>query len=114
MTYEETVLCLVCMHLMYVAHEDHWLDLSLCNLTGNWLRHVEEHFAGVNGGGPKVSILQSYLSLNQPVAFVSTFFEKYPVAKEQLLAHEDVEAIFDQDLQCVAILQSPGASLQWQ
>ena len=73
-TYKETVLRLVC--LMYVAHEDHWLDLSLRNLTGNWLHHVEECFTGVNGGGPcgpKVCILQSYLSLNQPVVFVSTF-----------------------------------------
>ena len=87
MTYEETVLRLV--RLMYVAHEDRWLDLSLRNLTGDWLRRVEERFAGVNGGGPKASVLQSYSSLDQPAAFVSTFFEKYPVAKEQLLAHED-------------------------
>jgi fatty acid synthase subunit alpha len=87
MTYEETVLRLV--RLMYVAHEDRWLDLSLRNLTGDWLRRVEERFAGVNGGGPKASIIQSYSSLDKPAAFVSTFFEKYPVAKEQLLAHED-------------------------
>ena len=92
MTYEETVLRLVCVRVMYVTHKDHWLDLSLRNLTGDWLHCVEQHFAGVNGGGPKVSILQSYLSLNQPVSFVSTFFEKYPAAKEQLLAHEDILA----------------------
>ncbi|KAI9439787.1 fatty acid synthase [Lactarius indigo] len=147
MTYEETVLRLV--RLMYVAHEDRWLDLSLRNLTGDWLRRVEERFAGVNGGGPKASILQSYSSLDKPSAFVSTFFEKYPVAKEQLLAHEDksyflniaqrsgqkpapfipildnsfevwfkkdslwasedIEAVFDQDPQRVAILQGPVA-----
>jgi len=65
MTYEETVLRL--MRLMYVAHEDRWLDLSqaLYNLTGDWLRRVEERFAGVNSGGPKASILQSYTSLDQ-------------------------------------------------
>jgi fatty acid synthase subunit alpha len=87
LTYEETVLRLV--HLMYVAHEDHWLDLSLRNLTGDWLRRVEERFAGVNGGGPRASELQSYSSLDKPSSFVTSFFEKYPLAKEQLLAHED-------------------------
>ena len=35
MTYKETVLCLIC--LMYIAHENCWLDLSPCNLTGDWL-----------------------------------------------------------------------------
>jgi fatty acid synthase subunit alpha len=54
MTYEETVLRLV--HLMYVAHEDRWLDLSLRNLTGDWLRRVEERFAGVNCGGPSEAL----------------------------------------------------------
>ncbi|KAI0264369.1 fatty acid synthase [Gloeopeniophorella convolvens] len=147
MTYEETVLRLV--RLMYVAHEDRWLDLSLRNLTGDWLRRVEERFAGVNGGGPKASVLQSYTSLDKPAAFINFFFEKYPLAKEQLLAHEDkayflnisqrsgqkpapfipvldntfevwfkkdslwasedIEAVFDQDPQRVAILQGPVA-----
>jgi enoyl reductase-like protein len=87
MTYEETVLRLV--RLMYVAHEDRWLDLSLRNLTGDWLRRVEERFAGVNGGGPKASELQAYSSLDKPSLFITSFFEKYPLAKEQLLAHED-------------------------
>jgi fatty acid synthase subunit alpha len=43
---------------MYVAHEDHWLDLSLHNHTGDWLRRVEERFAGVNVGGPRASELR--------------------------------------------------------
>ena len=30
---------------MYVTHEERWLDLSLRNLTGAWLRRVEERFA---------------------------------------------------------------------
>jgi len=87
MTYEETVLRLI--RLMYVAHEDRWLDLSLYNLTGDWLRRVEERFAGINSGGPKASILQSYTSPEQPSSFVTISFEKYPLAREQLLAHED-------------------------
>jgi fatty acid synthase subunit alpha len=87
MTYEETVLRLV--RLMYVTHEDRWLDLSLRNLAGDWLRRVEERFAGVNGSGPKASKLQSYSSLDEPSAFITSFFEKYPLATKQLLAHED-------------------------
>jgi hypothetical protein len=52
MTYEETVLRLV--RLMYVTHEDRWLNLSLRNLAGDWLRRIEERFAGMNGSGPKL------------------------------------------------------------
>jgi fatty acid synthase subunit alpha, fungi type len=65
MTYEEVVLRLV--QLMYVAHEEHWLDFSLRNLMGDWLCRVEGRFAGVNGGGPKASTLQSYTSLDKPL-----------------------------------------------
>jgi enoyl reductase-like protein len=36
MTYKETIFRLI--RLMYVAHEDRWLDLSLRNLKGDWLR----------------------------------------------------------------------------
>ena len=35
MTYEETVLRMVC--LTYVSHQNRWVDLSLRNLTGTWL-----------------------------------------------------------------------------
>jgi enoyl reductase-like protein len=69
MTYEEIVLHLV--RLMFVTHEDRWLDLSLRNLTRDWLRHVKEHFAGVNGSGPKASHLQSYSSLDKPSTFLT-------------------------------------------
>ncbi|TFY80295.1 hypothetical protein EWM64_g3715 [Hericium alpestre] len=99
MTYEEMVLRLV--RLMYVAHEERWVDLSLRNMTGDWLRRVEERFAGVNGGGPKASILQSYSSLDKPDAFVQEFFKAYPLATEQLLASED-KAYF------LTIAQRPG------
>lgn len=46
MTYEEVTLRLI--QLMYVAHEERRIDVSLRNLTGDWLRRVEERFAGVN------------------------------------------------------------------
>ena len=95
MTYEETVLRLV--RLMYVAHEERWVDVSLRNLTGDWLRRVEERFAGAS----KASLLQSYQQLDKPHAFVEEFFKAYPLATEQLLASED-RAYF------LAVSQRPG------
>ena len=98
MTYEEVVLRTV--RLMYVAHQERWVDLSLRNLTGDWLRRVEERFAGVNGG-EKASILQSYSSLDKPHAFVEEFFKAYPLATEQLLTTDD-------KVYFLAISQRPG------
>ncbi|KZT67951.1 hypothetical protein DAEQUDRAFT_367722 [Daedalea quercina L-15889] len=98
MTYEEVVLRMV--RLMYVAHEERWVDLSLRNLTGDWLRRIEERFAGIDRGS-KASILQSYSSLDKPTDFIQQFFAEYPVATEQLLASED-KAFF------LAISQRPG------
>lgn len=99
MTYEETVLRLV--RLMFVSKQKRWIDKSLRNLTGDWLRRVEERFAGVNNTGNKSSLLQSYASLDDPSAFVESFFKAYPLATEQLLAADDV-AYF------LAIAQRPG------
>ena len=98
MTYEETVLRMV--RLMFVSHEKRWVNNSLRNLTGDWLRRVEERFAGVNGEGVK-SLLQNFSSLNNPLPFVKCFFNAYPLAAEQLLAAEDT-AYF------LAISQRPG------
>lgn len=86
MTYEEVTLRMI--RLMYVAHEERWIDISLRNLTGDWLRRVEERFAGVNGS-LKASILQSFKLLDKPQAFLEEFFKTYPQATEQLLAAED-------------------------
>jgi fatty acid synthase subunit alpha len=71
------------------------VDNSLRNLTGDWLRRVEERFAGVNGEGVK-SLLQNFSSLNKSLPFVKSFFEAYPLAAEQLLAAEDI-AYFPND-----------------
>ena len=65
MTYEETVLSMV--RLMYVSHQNRWVDLSLRNLADDWLRCIEERSAGVNGGGQIPSILQSFTSLDQTI-----------------------------------------------
>ena len=69
-------------------------------VSGDWLRRVEERFAGVNGA-VKTSILQSYAALDHPLRFVDEFFGKYPLAREQLLASED-RAYF------LAIAKQPG------
>jgi enoyl reductase-like protein len=98
MTYEDTVHRLVL--LMYVSHQSRWIDISLRNLLGDWLRRVEERFAGVNGK-PKVSILQTYNDLGDPQPFIARFFTTYPDACEQLLAAED-KAYF------LSIAQRPG------
>jgi enoyl reductase-like protein len=73
-----------------VSHEECWLDLSLRILAGDWLRRVEERFAGVNDSGLKALELQSYSSLDKPSMFVTSFLERYPLATEQLLAHENL------------------------
>ncbi|KAG8997734.1 3-oxoacyl-[acyl-carrier-protein] synthase [Tulasnella sp. JGI-2019a] len=98
MTYEEVVLRMI--RLMYVSHEKRWVDISLRNLTGDWLRRVEERLAGVDGK-PKTSVLQSYSSLDDPIPFVSEFFKTYAGAEQQLVAAED-KAYF------LAIAQRPG------
>src|ERR1700722_13921281 len=98
MTYEEVVLRMV--RLMFVAHQKRWIDVSLRNLTGDWLRRVEERFAGVNGA-VKASVLQSFAILEAPLPFVEVFFQNYPLAKEQLLASEE-RAYF------LTIAQRPG------
>ena len=86
--------------MMFVSHEKRWVDNSLRNLTGDWLRRVEERFAGVNREGVK-SLLQNFSSSNDPLPFVKSFFEIYPLAAGQLLAAEDT-AYF------LAISQRPG------
>ncbi|THV07258.1 fatty acid synthase [Dendrothele bispora CBS 962.96] len=99
MTYEEVVLRMI--QLMYVSHQKRWVDISLRNLTGDWLRRVEERFAGIDGTSAKTSAIQSYSTLNDPAPFVATFFKSYPSATQQLLSADDT-AYF------LAIAQRPG------
>ena len=75
--------------MMFVMHQKRWVDKSLRNLVCDWLRRVEERFAGVNGAGNKPSLLRNFSSLDDPMPFVETFFKKYPLAAEQLLAAGD-------------------------
>ena len=95
MTYEEVVLRMI--RLQYVAHEKRWVDISLRDLTGEYIRRVEERFAG----GAVVSILQSYSQLDDPTEFCKKFFDAYPKAAEQLVASEDAKYF-------LTIAQRPG------
>lgn len=99
MTYEEITKRMV--RLMYVAKQDRWIDVSLRNLVGDWLRRVEERFAGVDGIRTKESLLQSFSDLDKPLPTIESFFNTYPRAKTQLVAAED-KAFF------LAICQRPG------
>jgi fatty acid synthase subunit beta len=99
MTYEEITRRMV--RLMYVAKQNRWVDVSLRNLVGDWLRRVEERFAGVDGIRTKESIIQSFSDLDKPAQAVDAFFDHYPRAKSQLVAAED-KAFF------LTICQRPG------
>ena len=99
MTYSEVIARLV--RLMFVAHERRWIDPSLRNLVGDWIRRVEERLSNVNSGSLKVSALQSYEELNEPDTFIGKFNKAYPEAEVTVLASADV-AYF------LAITQRPG------
>lgn len=72
----------------YIAHQQCWVDLSLCNLTKDWLCCIKECFTAV-ANSVKASILQSYMSLDKPHSFVKEFFKAYLRVSEQLLTMED-------------------------
>lgn len=99
MTYAEVNARLV--RLMYVSHQSRWIDLSLRNLVGDWIRRVEERLSNVNAGSVKVSALQSYSELDNPAPFLEKFLTLYPAARDQILASADT-AYF------LAITQRPG------
>ena len=99
MTYEEITRRMV--RLMYVAKQDRWVDISLRNLVGDWLRRVEERFAGIDGIRTKESLIQSFSSLDRPAPTLDAFFQQYPRGKSQLVAAED-KAYF------LNICQRPG------
>ncbi|WAQ87293.1 hypothetical protein PtA15_8A197 [Puccinia triticina] len=98
MTYKETVLRLV--KLLFVGHQGRWIDPTLRNLVGDWLRRIEERLSTVTGP-PKVSEIQSYAELDVPMPKLDTFFARYPEAGSQILASEDI-AYF------LALCQRPG------
>ncbi|KDN47732.1 hypothetical protein K437DRAFT_273590 [Tilletiaria anomala UBC 951] len=100
MTYEEVIRRM--LRLLYISRCNRWVDPSLRNLMGDWLRRVEERFAGIETAGKKVSMIQSYTELDkQPEQLVRKFLTEYSDAQYTLLSAEDV-AFF------LAICNRPG------
>lgn len=95
MTYEEITRRM--LRLMYVSKQSRWVDISLRNLVGDWLRRVEERFAGKS----RQSLIQSFTALDKPESTIDEFFAAYPAAKSRLVASED-KAYF------LVICQRPG------
>lgn len=85
MTYEQVTRRLV--ELMFIRSTDSWIDVSLRNFTGDFLRRVEERFTRVKAP----SIVQSYTALDHPDKVVDAVFAAYPAAKEQYLNAQDID-----------------------
>jgi fatty acid synthase subunit beta len=86
MTYAEVLNRLV--ELMYITHEKRWIDVSLRNLVGDFVRRLEERFTHEEG---KKSLMQSYAELEHPFPLVKKILDAYPEASEQLLNSQDIE-----------------------
>ncbi|KAK9387219.1 acyl transferase domain-containing protein [Lipomyces mesembrius] len=86
MTYGEILKRLV--ELMFVAHEKRWIDLSLRNMTGDYIRRIEERFTHETG---RPSLLQSYTELDNPAPTVERILAAYPEATEQIINMQDKE-----------------------
>lgn len=87
MTYQEVASRM--LELMYVKKSTRWIDLSLRNFYGDFLRRVEERFTLKTG---QVSMLQNYAQLQDgPQAFTDAFFAAFPLAREQLISEEDCD-----------------------
>lgn len=85
MTYEEVGNRLV--ELMFIRKLNQWIDPTLRNFTGDFLRRVEERFTKVK----TPSIIQSYSALDEPDALLEKLFNAYPASKDQYLNAQDVD-----------------------
>lgn len=86
MTYAEIVRRLV--DLLYVKHQERWIDASFTRLTADFIHRVEERFTTTPG---KPSLLQSYADLDQPFAAVDRILSHYPEAETQIVNAQDVQ-----------------------
>lgn len=76
-----------CVELLYIKKLNNWIDPSLRDFTGKFLRRVEERFATQS----TISVIQSFTELSNPTAVLDAVFTKYPDAKTQLINAEDVD-----------------------
>lgn len=85
MTYQEVSNRLI--ELMYVKKSSRWIDVTLRNFFGDYLRRVEERFA-VSGE----SLIQNYNQLStNPQEFSDKFFKVYGQGCKQLINEEDCD-----------------------
>lgn len=86
MTYAEVVRRMV--ELLYVKHQNRWIDKSFARLTGDFIRRVEERFTATPG---KPALLQSYSDLDEPFSTVDKILAHYPEAETQIINAQDVQ-----------------------
>ena len=86
MTYAEIVRRLV--DLLYVKHQQRWIDPSFARLTGDFIHRVEERFTATTG---KPSLLQNYADLDEPFGAVDKILAQYPDAETQIVNAQDVQ-----------------------
>ncbi|KAJ3188792.1 3-oxoacyl-[acyl-carrier-protein] synthase [Gaertneriomyces sp. JEL0708] len=85
MTYAEVIWRLY--ELLYMEKQSRWIDGTLRDTFGDFLRRVEERFVKKE----TLSMLQSFDSLEfNPSAIVEAMLETFPEASEQTLTQEDV------------------------
>lgn len=84
MTYTEVIKRLV--ELQFVPTERRWIDVSLRNMTAQFVRRVEERFTQQQ---QRLSVLQSFSQLDNPESFLGLFFAEYPQADTQIIQAQD-------------------------
>ncbi|KAI5310208.1 beta subunit of fatty acid synthetase, partial [Ascosphaera atra] len=99
MTYAEVTHRLA--ELMYVKHENRWVDPTLQRFTGDWIKRVEERFTSQEG---QPSHLQSYAQLDKPYPEIDNILAAYPEAATQLISAQDVQHFL---LLCQRPIQKP-------
>jgi fatty acid synthase subunit beta len=77
-----------CVDLMYVRHQSRWIDVTLRNMTGKFIRRLEERFATNSGSS---SLIQSFGDLEKPFEIIEKVIAAYPEADEQLINAQDVQ-----------------------
>lgn len=91
------------LELQYIKKSERWIDISLRNFTGNFLRRVEERFTFKQD---TESLIQNFNQLDSnPQSFLDSFFNSYPLAKTQLINEVDCDFFLQC---CVSPFQKPA------
>ncbi len=88
MTYGEVIYRMV--DLMFIKHQQRWIDESLARLTGDFIRHVEQRFLQHDDNG-RSSFIQDYNELDDPFLTVKKMLSACPQAGKQLMNAQDCQ-----------------------